>query len=741
MNDLIQEIEKNESGLGEKLKAIDKSKLTDAVPQIIEATIKAIQTADYANYNFTLANEVCGALKEILAPRNLKKHADLILSLGEEIIKMNIPEDVQTNAGMKIGYVRSLNGMNYVGLVEMLMKEKSLIPKIVDQSMRLLESCEGEIDSVIYPITTIVGKSPEDAVSHINVFIDITFSNSYSWSTAAMALPPLLKKNPQPFLDRMEDVMDKIEKTATNLSTLHGSLQIVCAAFPDKCEDLVDILKEAMTAPMMGYHCLDLLNILAGSSEKLRKKMVDLFDAFEQDSSVLTDASSIYMSPKLIATLALCDETSAKRGLDLLVKLSQGQSGAALLTIVAAFKGISTSKQFDKSIIEPHLDTIRAWVNEPDGHTKEAAGGILAYYEGRDLEAVNTKAEVAKSTADEAKETASDAKDLATDAVERVDIVEEELEEVKAKVEALENYQSSLDEKLEEMKDFVGEIVKKLPIPAKFDTSGIVRKRLILTFFCLTRDDACTPKDFCTETAAVNKWLKVALSAVNLGVAAMEGDAIGGLSAIYDAYTAASEQYDSDFQSMISEPFLTSEEQDKLINQLRDAHFFDEFSYNPRKAGWQCSHCYKRDIVDPQAEKEAAKKAAAANEPEQPKTEPKEEIPVSSSEQASARFEEEFEEIRGEFKRRSGVLKRWKKAYGELDGSTFTIKASPKARKASHSFDLKDIKQVSEAPYKSYGKNTAIVIKAASKTVVLDLATGEERGKWISAFKKNGVQS
>jgi hypothetical protein len=46
-----------------------------------------------------------------------------------------------------------------------------------------------------------------------------------------------------------------------------------------------------------------------------------------------------------------------------------------------------------------------------------------------------------------------------------------------------------------------------------------------------------------------------------------------------------------DFYTYISEPFLTSEEQDKLINQLRDAKFFEAFHYDNQTANWICESC------------------------------------------------------------------------------------------------------------------------------------------------------
>ena len=47
-----------------------------------------------------------------------------------------------------------------------------------------------------------------------------------------------------------------------------------------------------------------------------------------------------------------------------------------------------------------------------------------------------------------------------------------------------------------------------------------------------------------------------------------------------------------DFLTFISEPFLTSQEQDKLLNQLRGANFFENFRYDSQTAMWLCANCH-----------------------------------------------------------------------------------------------------------------------------------------------------
>jgi hypothetical protein len=66
-------------------------------------------------------------------------------------------------------------------------------------------------------------------------------------------------------------------------------------------------------------------------------------------------------------------------------------------------------------------------------------------------------------------------------------------------------------------------------------------------------------------------------SSPSLQVAAGNPMAIaGGLGAIKSVYDGYKSKDDKDFNTFISQPFLTSEESDKLINQLRTGKFFEK---------------------------------------------------------------------------------------------------------------------------------------------------------------------
>jgi len=172
-----------------------------------------------------------------------------------------------------------------------------------------------------------------------------------------------------------------------------------------------------------------------------------------------------------------------------------------------------------------------------------------------------------------------------TENKEAVNKLKQEMADIKAYV----------DTQIVQMKEFVGEVVKKLPLPVAFSNEGLIIKTLTLYFECCNKTDTCIfsggEDRFRTETRQVNKWLKVAFSAVMLGKAIFEQDPVDGLGCIKDAFDACMIDYKEDFRSFCTEPFLTSEEQDNLINQLRDDQFFATFSYDAQVGGWTCSRC------------------------------------------------------------------------------------------------------------------------------------------------------
>jgi hypothetical protein len=128
------------------------------------------------------------------------------------------------------------------------------------------------------------------------------------------------------------------------------------------------------------------------------------------------------------------------------------------------------------------------------------------------------------------------------------------------------------------VKDFIGDIVKKLPTPKRLEVVGNLRKTLILHFEC-----ARTGYEFPITSYEWSKWLKMGFSLAKAGKAVIDigtGNplalAMTGIECVQGIYDAYKTKDDDEFNTYITNPFLTSTEQDGLIEKLRAQKFFEK---------------------------------------------------------------------------------------------------------------------------------------------------------------------
>lgn len=145
-----------------------------------------------------------------------------------------------------------------------------------------------------------------------------------------------------------------------------------------------------------------------------------------------------------------------------------------------------------------------------------------------------------------------------------------------------------VDANMADMKDFLADVVKKLPKPKRLEVVGTLRKTLILHFECCH-----TGYEFPITSAEWSKWLKMGFSLVKAGQAIIDigmGNPLGilkkGVECVQEIYEAYKTNDDDEFNTYITNPFLTSTEQDQLLEKLRDQGFFDVFAYDAQLAGW-----------------------------------------------------------------------------------------------------------------------------------------------------------
>eukprot|EP00743_Colponemidia_sp_Colp-15_P003192 GILK01003447.1.p1 GENE.GILK01003447.1~~GILK01003447.1.p1 ORF type:complete len:851 (-),score=109.24 GILK01003447.1:182-2734(-) len=210
--------------------------------------------------------------------------------------------------------------------------------------------------------------------------------------------------------------------------------------------------------------------------------------------------------------------------------------------------------------------------------------------------------------------------------------LEEQNEAVKLACGDFEAVKAYIDANIAQVKEFMADVVKKLPSPLGVSAKNefVVRRVVELHFGCCQhKDGICSypgggyERVFRTQSKDWNKWLKAGVGLVKLGKSVMAWDAAGAacelLATAQSLYSAYKTRDDDDFNTFIREPFLTSTEQDKLINQLREAHFFDAFTYDAQMGDWVCNAC--RGIPEPagaKSKKDAKKTRNAETKPDMP---------------------------------------------------------------------------------------------------------------------------
>ena len=152
---------------------------------------------------------------------------------------------------------------------------------------------------------------------------------------------------------------------------------------------------------------------------------------------------------------------------------------------------------------------------------------------------------------------------------------------------------------MDALKESIAKLSKDLPVPIDMTVKHRGVDFVQLHFKCAdtTKPGCLYPgpsptKTFYSETKELNKWLKVGIQAVTTGYVFFTGDVLGGMERLKGIWDDATfNRQEDEFNKWATEPFLTSEESDKLIKQLRSSNFFDKFKYEPKCQGWICSVC------------------------------------------------------------------------------------------------------------------------------------------------------
>ena len=150
---------------------------------------------------------------------------------------------------------------------------------------------------------------------------------------------------------------------------------------------------------------------------------------------------------------------------------------------------------------------------------------------------------------------------------------------------------ADIDAKVAKLKSFLGEVCKKLPRPQRVDVSKKwlgTRVIVKLVFVCPRTD-----KELEVESSDWSLWLKFAWSIVQTGNQIfIQGDLVGMVDAVKETVETAYAAYhevdkaQATLHAIRTNPTLLPSEEEKLIQGLRDAKFYDSFTYDDQTAEW-----------------------------------------------------------------------------------------------------------------------------------------------------------
>ncbi|MHA2251265.1 MAG: hypothetical protein ACXAD7_12960 [Candidatus Kariarchaeaceae archaeon] len=403
------------------------------------------------------------------------------------------------------------------------------------------------------PITQAGMQSPKLLANYVDELFELIKGGFTQIITSVMNL---YKFNPEAF-ERNFDYLIELYKTDIQWQSI---TLMVLGEIAKKNSKLfaphVDIFSQGLNSPAQASQIAMLLNEVVKTNADAVTPLVPIMkQAVEFNDNLL------YQIPNILGYIGQTSEEKAKEMLIHLDSFLNEANDNQKIMILSEFRNLG---EMDKALLDPYIDKMKGYEEDPEENVRMQARMIVDYYEGVDVRTLAAS-------------------------------VEDMNEQVMQAAKSTDELMAYIDENIEMLKDFIADIAKKLPIPKTFSTEGRVRKTIILHFVCDKEAERCLfPHDrsFTTESKDWNKWLKIAFSGIKIGKSVILPANIGDAGkAVRQAYEDYKTKEDKDYLAFISQPFLTSTEQDNLINQLREAKFFDVFQYDPQKAGWDCTMC------------------------------------------------------------------------------------------------------------------------------------------------------
>ncbi|KRX06685.1 Armadillo-type fold [Pseudocohnilembus persalinus] len=359
------------------------------------------------------------------------------------------------------------------------------------------------------------------------------------------------------FLTFYEDELSSTEKLQCQ-----AVISYCCEWGPEQCIKKLNVIMEELEG----------MNKYYGSQaiEKLAKKYPDEIFKHEQiiQDNLLSDKDFGYFGGLIYGAIGQFtkDEKIMKSCIQILLDAIQADQINQVALLASGIKSIAQGGEKQKEILKKDFQSqLEKLKTSQNAQLAEQINQTLDIIHERSLEKVEIKMEELKK--------------------EMVDYVNSQIDTIKK------NYNNA---------------VKTLPMPVDIEVKKNIMNTIFLKFECaMCKNTECiyagTKQEggefFKTKTREVNKWCKVASNVFSLGKSVFAGDVGGALGSLAETFCNATsdDQGAKHFKALMEEPFLTSSEQDRLILQLREAKYFNSFSFQAEANGWVCYVCVPFD--------------------------------------------------------------------------------------------------------------------------------------------------
>ena len=533
---LLEGLQRGDEDAFSKLQAEDASTITQNLSELIQIAFNL----DDRMRSFAIFKRIHEVLQT--NPLEVENHFEIIVNTIEQIVDMHLSdEDPLHGAGT----------MFFTLIIPKFMADPMLVDRYARFLLKLMSEGGTFGQLAASPVTQAAQNRPKVIAPYVKELFEAIKAGN---DVLLVALYGLYPHNKEGFEEEFQTIMDLYRTKPGQKSIILKVIGDIASSKPELVKPHLEEFLQDLHGMGTSYQALVIFTEVAKVDTAAVEPFIDNIYA-----EVDNQPHMAYSVPNLLGLIGR--ERRTAEMLERLMTLIKKVPEEALPMLLAEVRNLGEG---DTSLLDRYIDEIRSLESHQQEGVRDQARMIVDLYEGRSLRTLELS-------------------------------IEEQNQRIAEAVKTTDDLRRYVDENVSELKEFIAQINKKLPIPKRFSTKGRIRKTLILEFVCEGKSPNCLfPDDrpFTTETKDWNKWLKIAFSGIKLGksliVPASGGDAI---SAVKDAYDAYKEKYDKDFLAYIKEPFLTSKEQDNLVNQLRESKFFNVFNYDAQTANWVCTMC------------------------------------------------------------------------------------------------------------------------------------------------------